>query len=150
LDGGDGTEIAIDHAEVGEAGFGRVGVSVDKAGENGFGGEIDSLGSRGSEVKDVVVGTDGEDAIAGDGDGLSEWPPGIDGVNGGAMENEVGLLFFEREEGEGSERAEKFPTIRRSGHGFLVRIQKNGGNRMPRRDVSQGGQYTARRVEQLK
>jgi hypothetical protein len=56
LDGRDGAEIAIDHAEVHESGHGRVRVRVNEAGENGFGGEVNFFGSGSGKVEDVVIG----------------------------------------------------------------------------------------------
>lgn len=81
--------------------------------------EVNFFGSGNGKVEDVVIGADGENAVAGDGDCLGVRLLRIDGVNGGAVEDEIRRLLFDREERESRERAEKLPAIWRSGHKFL-------------------------------
>src|SRR5688572_10619280 len=77
LDRGDGTQVAVDEAQVAASGVGGVAVRVDEAGDDRLAAEVDFSGVRAGEVEDVGLGADGENAPTADCDRLGLRLPGI-------------------------------------------------------------------------
>jgi len=69
-DVGDGTQVAVHHPQMREAGFCRVRVRVNETGQNGLAAEINLLRIAGSERKDFLVRSDRQKSVVGNGNGL--------------------------------------------------------------------------------
>ncbi|HEY3125499.1 MAG TPA: hypothetical protein VGK07_00465 [Candidatus Limnocylindria bacterium] len=67
-----------------------MGVRVDEAGQEEPAGEIDDLGVRSAQREGVRGGSDVDDPVAADGDGLRLGQRRIDGPYPSAVDDEVG------------------------------------------------------------
>ncbi len=80
----------VDLEEIELAAPGVVVVAVAEAGEDHGAAQVDQFGGGAHESEDLGIAADRGDAAAGDGDGLGAGAGGIDGVEGGVVEDCVG------------------------------------------------------------
>jgi hypothetical protein len=75
-----------------------MGVRVDKSGQEGTAVEFDYFGLRASQVGDLLIGTDGNDSISGDGDGFGDTVLGVYGDYFAAAHDQIGVWRLLRRE----------------------------------------------------
>src|SRR5437870_1013404 len=64
LNGRDGAQIAVHHAEMHQSGVSGMRMGVDEAGEHGLSGEIHFSDARRREIQDVRILSNGEESAA--------------------------------------------------------------------------------------
>ncbi len=112
LNGGDGTEVTIHHAQMRETGCGRVRVGVDEARQHGLSAEIHLSNAGRREIQDVGIFPNGKESAPCDCNSFCNRLGGIHRHDVAVMQNEFRFFLFQGKEREGSKRAEEFSARR--------------------------------------
>ena len=99
-----GVEVALGELDAARE---RVRMAVVEAGEDEAPAEVHDPGLRSDEARDLPVGADEDDPVAGDGDRLGPAAGGIHGVDPAVPEDEVGRDAAPRRRASGGRRSKE-------------------------------------------